>query len=401
MKAGWEVKKLSEVTSKIGSGATPRGGQAAYKSEGISLIRSLNVHDLWFKEKNLAFIDDAQAEALSNVVVKSGDVLLNITGASIARCCTVPDERLPARVNQHVSILRPNPDAVSSEYLSYLLTSKEQKDKLLGIGDEAGATRQALTKTQLQNFPIPLPPLEEQKQIVAVLDAAFEGLTRARTHIETNLQNARELFSGSIASTFATIPTDQMKPVGEVAVHSLGKMLDKSKNKGSPRPYLRNVNVRWFEVDTSDLLDMRIEDREVERYSVRKGDLLICEGGYPGRCSVWENEDSIFFQKALHRVRFENEICGRLLMYYLYLSDETGDLQNHFSGTGIQHFTGKSLGKFTMPWPSFEKATEIVSTIEAMKNKSEALQAHYRQKLQDLDDLRQSLLQKAFAGELT
>jgi len=195
VKAGWEVKPLKDLTDKIGSGATPRGGKNAYKLEGMSLIRSLNVHDLQFKEKNLALIDEVQANALSNVTVQKGDVLLNITGASIARCCVVPNGKLPARVNQHVSILRPKPDLISPEYLAYLLVSREQKDRLLGIGDEGGATRQALTKTQLQNFPIPLPPLEEQKRIVAVLDGAFDALTRARAHAEANLSVVKNIGS--------------------------------------------------------------------------------------------------------------------------------------------------------------------------------------------------------------
>ncbi len=103
---GWSKIKLSDITSKIGSGATPRGGKSAYKAHGISLIRSMNVHDGEFIEKNLAFIDESQAKKLSNVIIEKNDVLLNITGASIARCCVVPSRILPARVNQHVSILR-------------------------------------------------------------------------------------------------------------------------------------------------------------------------------------------------------------------------------------------------------------------------------------------------------
>ncbi|MFO1064938.1 MAG: hypothetical protein U0892_13825 [Pirellulales bacterium] len=102
MKKGWERKRLIEVTTKIGSGATPLGGEAAYKRKGISLIRSLNVHDDGFRSKDLAFIDDEQANRLNNVVIEPGDVLLNITGASIARCCVVPDEYLPARQSTRI-----------------------------------------------------------------------------------------------------------------------------------------------------------------------------------------------------------------------------------------------------------------------------------------------------------
>ncbi len=167
----WEEKKLGEVTLKIGSGATPRGGKANYKKEGISLIRSMNVHDLHFKEKNLAFIDEQQANALSNVTIQEEDVLLNITGASIARCCIVLKEYLPARVNQHVSIIRANKEIVNPVFLASLLTSKFFKDQILGIGKQ-GATRQAITKIQLENFVISFPKTtKEQKQIVKKLDS--------------------------------------------------------------------------------------------------------------------------------------------------------------------------------------------------------------------------------------
>jgi type I restriction enzyme S subunit len=178
-------------------------------------------------------------------------------------------------------------------------------------------------------------------------------------------------------------------------------MLDQNKNKGTPRPYLRNINVRWFSVDTSDVLEMRIEDSEVERYGVKKGDLLICEGGYPGRASIWTNDEEIFFQKALHRVRFADEVHGRLLMYYLFMTDQTGALKESFSGTGIQHFTRQALARFQMPIPSPEVASEMVDRIEAMRQTTIDLAKIYENKLQSLDDLRQALLQKAFAGALT
>jgi type I restriction enzyme S subunit len=154
MKAGWKEKKLVEITTKIGSGATPLGGEKAYKSDGISLIRSLNVHDMGFRKKDLAFLDDNQANKLSNVIVESGDVLLNITGASVARCCIVPDEVLPARVNQHVSIIRLVKDEMLPDFLHYVLISYEYKDKLLKTGEKGGSTRQAITKAQIEDFSI-------------------------------------------------------------------------------------------------------------------------------------------------------------------------------------------------------------------------------------------------------
>jgi len=176
---GWVEDKLVSLTTKIGSGATPRGGGESYKTEGTALIRSLNIYDLGFKYSKLAFLDDAQADGLSNVILQSGDVLLNITGASVARCCTVPGDVLPARVNQHVSIIRPIANRLDSEFLHYLLISKYYKNQLLQTGAEGGATRQAITKAQIQDFTVRYPAdIREQKSIVDSLDSILQQTQR-------------------------------------------------------------------------------------------------------------------------------------------------------------------------------------------------------------------------------
>jgi len=159
---------LKEITTKIGSGSTPRGGQKSYKTEGISLIRSMNVHDAGFRTKGLAFIDDEQAKKLNNVTIEENDVLLNITGASVARCCIVDKAYLPARVNQHVSILRLKEDMLP-EFLHYYLISPSVKADLL-FGSSGGATREAITKSMLESFEVPFIPIETQQKTVQYLD---------------------------------------------------------------------------------------------------------------------------------------------------------------------------------------------------------------------------------------
>lgn len=161
-------KYLKDITSKIGSGATPSGGEKAYKESGISLIRSMNVHDYGFRDKNLAFIDDQQAQKLNNVVVEENDVLLNITGASVARCCIVDSQYLPARVNQHVAIIRLKNQALP-QFVHYYLISPNTKNNLL-FNAGGGATREAITKKMIEEFEIPLPPLDIQNETVAYLD---------------------------------------------------------------------------------------------------------------------------------------------------------------------------------------------------------------------------------------
>ena len=161
---GWEKHRLSKLTLKIGSGATPRGGRESYVNEGIALIRSLNVYDGKFIFKDLAYLTNVQANKLNNVIVESDDVLLNITGASVSRCCIVPQIILPARVNQHVSIIRCKKHLLSPIFLNQLLITSEFKSLLQKIGESSGATRQAITKNQIEELTIPLPPLSLQNE---------------------------------------------------------------------------------------------------------------------------------------------------------------------------------------------------------------------------------------------
>lgn len=162
----WQRSNLGKLTSKIGSGATPRGGKDAYKDDGTPLIRSMNVHDRYFKDRNLAFLDDNQAKLLNNVIVQENDVLLNITGASVARCCLAPAGLSGARVNQHVAIIRTVVDKIRPEFLELALTSPYYKDILLGVGEKGGSTRQAITKAEIQSLEVAFPTLAAQTAVV-------------------------------------------------------------------------------------------------------------------------------------------------------------------------------------------------------------------------------------------
>ena len=187
---GWEVKKLGELCSKIGSGATPRGGNESYKDEGISLIRSLNVYNNEFRRKDLAYIDDEQAAALSNVTILEDDVLLNITGASVARCCIVPSDLLPARVNQHVCIIRPFDNVLVPIFLNKVFTNISYQIRLLTLARSKGATREALPKSVVDSLLVPLPPLSLQQSFahkIEQIERQKAGVQKTITDLETLL----------------------------------------------------------------------------------------------------------------------------------------------------------------------------------------------------------------------
>lgn len=162
----WELRKLKSIVSKVGSGVTPRGGGSVYVDEGVMLLRSQNVYFEGFKLDDVAYITEAMDANMSNTRVREGDVLINITGGSIGRCYYVPKGFPKANVNQHVCIVRPN--NFSSKYLYYLLRSKccQIQVEL----QQTGGNREGLTSSALKNFFLPIPPANEQMNIIEYLD---------------------------------------------------------------------------------------------------------------------------------------------------------------------------------------------------------------------------------------
>ena len=191
--------KLGDICSKIGSGATPRGGKESYKDSGTPIIRSQNVLDWSFSSDGLAYLDDEQACALSNVEVKPRDVLLNITGDSVARACIVPNEFTPARVNQHVSILRTNSRSNPVFLLAWLQTNKPL---ILSLAS-SGATRNALTKMMLEKLDINLPPIDVQERIAGIvlsIQSKIEANTKLNGYLAEQCEGIAEHQTGDVVA---------------------------------------------------------------------------------------------------------------------------------------------------------------------------------------------------------
>ena len=193
---GWQVKRLGSFCIKVGTGATPRGGSEVYLDSRLShaLVRSQNVFDRHFDSAGLAFISAAHAVELRNAEVQAGDVLLNITGDGVTfgRACIVPDDVLPACVNQHVSIIRPDRSECDPGYLLAVLTHPATKGYIESFN--SGGSRRAITKGHIESFEIPLPPLGEQKATAQVLGALDDKIELNRQMNATLEAMARALF---------------------------------------------------------------------------------------------------------------------------------------------------------------------------------------------------------------
>jgi type I restriction enzyme, S subunit len=192
----------------------------------------------------------------------------------------------------------------------------------------------------------------------------------------------------------------QLKDIADLV---LGKMLDRAKNiSGRLYPYLRNLNVRWGSFQLDDLLEMPFEDGELERYGIRAGDVLICEGGEPGRAAVWPGSDRfIMFQKALHRVRTTPALDPHWLVYHLRNDADEGRLEQYFTGTTIKHFTGAALSRYPVVLPPIIEQRRIVAKLEALLARSRRTKEALERVPALLEKLRQSVLAAAFRGDLT
>lgn len=190
----------------------------------------------------------------------------------------------------------------------------------------------------------------------------------------------------------------EYKKLGEVCQSDLGKTLNKSKDKGELYPYLCAINILWDKIDLSTLKQTRFEKDELERYSVKKGDLLICEGGDIGRAAIWDKEESILYQNALHRVRLEDNVNARFCLLFLQNLKQNGILDNRYGkGVTIKHLVKSALLSIPIPVPPLSEQRQIVEELDLLSSIIEKKKAQ----INELDNMSQSLFHEMFGNPIT
>lgn len=322
-------------------------------------------------------------------IAQYNDILLSV------RAPVGPTNLSPGKVciGRGLAAIRPD-SSLNLKYLLYYFRYFESQLSSKGTG----TTFKAITQKTIKNLDVPAPPMEEQVKIVARIDELFSELDKAVDTLNTTKEQLAVYRQAVLKDAFACIT--EYVPFGKIISSRLGKMLDKQKNVGVPCKYLRNINVRWFSFDLSDLQDMKIEESEFEKYTICKNDLVICEGGEPGRCAVWEKDETIFYQKALHRVRFTVKAEPRLYMYYLWYIAQNGLLNKFYTGTGIKHLTGQSLEKIPVPITDIEEQKRLLELIEMRLSVCDSIEKKVDAALAQADAMRQSILKQAFEGKI-
>src|SRR5579863_8197582 len=259
-------------------------------------------------------------------------------------------------------------------FLYYALRNRGLEDTI------SGSAQPQITRQNLQFVNLGLAPYTEQTHIVAKIEdlLAYVDTSRARlAKIPKLLKAFRQSVLAAACSGRLTDDWREMKhkdmdgweqaSLGDVADSRLGKMLDQAKNVGSPTSYLRNTNVRWFSFDLNDLFLMRASQQDQREFNIENGDLLVCEGGEPGRCAVWNlGPTNLIFQKAIHRIRLKSNISPLWLAFNLKHDADSGKLGEYFTGSGIKHLTGRSLATYTFQVPPLEEQHQIVRRVEAL-----------------------------------
>lgn len=422
----WCQVKLSTICLKIGSGSTPRGGKEVYKHTGIPLIRSMNVHFDSFKNDGMVFIDEKEAEKLKSVTVKSGDVLLNITGASIGRVNIAPHEYDGARVNQHVSIIRPVPQ-VNSNFIRYYLSAPEQQNYINNA--ESGATRQALTKEKIEDFIIPFPSLAEQKQIAARLDALLAQVDTLKTRLDAIPAILKRFRQSVLAAAVSGKLTEEWRGCSEykeamiglnipvswdfiliddVAEVKGGKRLpnnEKLTNENTGYPYIRAGQLKNGTVINKDQLYLEKHVQSIiSKYIVCTGDVYItivgaCIGDagiipeeYDG-ANLTENAAKLcFFKKAINSSFLSNWLRSQFLQSII----------QHEIKSGAQgKLALKRIKELPVPYTTFEEQTEIVRRVDQLFAFADQIEQRVAEAKKRVDHLTQSILAKAFRGDLT
>ena len=426
---GWCSQRLGDISLKIGSGATPRGGKAVYRDAGpCSLIRSQNVLNNRFSWDGLAFIDQAQADELSNVEVLPEDVLLNITGDSVARVCQVDPDALPARVNQHVAILRPDPEQLDPRFLRYFLVSPAMQSKLLSWAG-SGGTRKALTKGMIESFEVPAPQdIREQRAIARLLGSLDDKVELNRRMNETLEAMARAIFKSwfvdfdpvrakmegrdtGLPPDIADLFPDRLvdSELGQIPegwdTTTLGDLCEPpqygftasaSNDPIGPR-FLRitDINKRSW-ITWEDVPYCAISSSDLAKYRLHRGDILIARMADPGHGVLVEDDELAVFASYLIRFRPFAPAFARFLQYWLRSRGYWDLVSGRFSGTTRMNINARQLRSLPLVVPSGDAVETFASQINTLR----AFVVSRAKETSCLTQVRDTMLPKLVRGEI-
>ncbi|WP_113913636.1 restriction endonuclease subunit S [Roseovarius dicentrarchi] len=393
-KSGWVSKPLGEVVEVIGGGTPSKRNPAFYGGEiPWATVRDMNLEHIAKTEHSITA--DA-LKASSSKLIPAGEVVI-ATRVGLGKACILDQD---TAINQDLRGLVPkSSEQVDRRFLFHWY--KSIANQIIAAG--TGATVQGVKLPFIKGLPIPLPPLEEQRRIVAKLDEAFEGLDRARENAEVNLQNARDLFGSALHVAFedGSISWNDtvLADLGSVVTGSTPKTSDKG-NLGDHLPFVKPGDFLSNGSLVYDNQGLSEKGASVSRLLPAGSALMVCIGATIGKAGY--SDRPIATNQQINAVVPNDGISGEYLYYQMLTPAFQADVM-HGSGQATLPIINKGKwSKLTVRLPSDPtKQIEIVDKLSSLRAQIDATSAQYKAQIADIDDLRQSLLQNAFAGELT
>lgn len=398
MKVGWEVKKLGEVCELINRGVSPKYTE----TDGLIVLnqKCIRNHEVNYE---LARTHDSKVKPVSHEkLIQIGDVLINSTGTgTLGRVAQIRDEPNHATVDSHITIVRPLANVFYNDFFGYALILIEEE--IAKRGEGCGGQTELARSTLKNEFNISYPKsLPDQQRIVAILDEAFAAIAQAKAHAEQNLKNAKELFESYLQSVFENKGEGwEEKTLKELTTH-LGDGLH-----GTPK---YTVDGDYYFINGNNLIDGVIEFKSntkrvsIEEYNQHKKNLtdrtiLVSINGTLGNVAFFNNEKIILGKSACYFNMKEN-VDKNYIKYVLSSPYFLTYAHKEATGATIKNVSLKTMREFIVPMPPLNDQQTIVQKLDALSAETKQLEAIYQQKINDLDELKKSILQKAFAGEL-
>lgn len=403
VKTGWSVLPLGSACEAVSTG--PFGsllGKKDYVEDGVPVVNPIDIVGGLIQPDSIKRVTAETSERLANYRMRPGDIVVARRGV-LGRCARVTEESAGWLCGTGSFFIRPG-DLLSAEFLARYIDSPTAIEYFEAAS--TGATMPNISNKTLSGLSIPLPPLEEQQRIVAVLDEAFEGLARARAHAEANLQNARELFGSELASVCKA----HAEEYGTVSLAEISEeitdgdhMPPPKSQEGVPFVTIKNIDKETHDIDFSDTFKVpeSYYQELKDKRKPRVGDVLYTVTGSFGIPVLVQAGQRFCFQRHIGLIRPKRDISPEWLYFVLVSPFVFEQADAGATGTAQRTVSLKLLRSMAVPSVPLELQTVIAARFRGIYSEASRLAVSYQAKLQDLDDLRQSLLQKAFAGELT
>ncbi len=347
MKEGWEIVNIGSIcniiTGKLDANASSESG----------------VYPFFTCSRESLKIDNYAYDCECVLIAGNGDLNVKYYKG-----------KFNAYQRTYIVTLKNDIKDISVKYIFKFFEKYVEKLRQLSIG----GVIKYIKLGDLTNAKIPVPPLSEQEKIVAELDCLSGIIEKKKQQLKELDSLAQSIFYEMFGDPVENEKGWEVKKLGELGNSELGKMLDSKKNQGDLYPYLCSLNVKWNDIDYSQIKEMRIKKDELDRYRVKKGDLLICEGGDTGRCAIWKSNKEIYYQNALHRVRLNEGLMLPIFCLFVFkIYKENGEIDKYSTGQTIKHLVKKTLLIIPIPTPPLSLQQQFANKIELIEKQKELI----------------------------